>query len=291
MMYVTYEDLCRDIRSNLTKIPLCVSGVLGMPRSGMLPATIIAEHINVGLSTPDSVIAAGSVSRAMMEHGHRRMRTDGPRTLLVVDDTCYHGNSFAKTFKKLKHPAFSGYDFIFLAVYLEGPCEKFMPQIWLRDIREPAKHSPLGYALYEWNLFAHGNLTARTLFDLDGVFCKEPPDERNEEAYLTYIKNPMPLYVPTGDTISVCTYRLEKYRKETMDFLRLIGAERVNLFMNPAKDYWERCNTGAAWQFKAEKYKDDYWLLFVESDDYQARKIHELTGKPVVCIETNSVYD
>jgi len=290
MIYFTYEDMCRDIRNNLTMIPRYVAGVLGMPRSGMLPATIIAEYLNVGLSTPDSVIAAGSVTKALLEHGHREMRMDGPRVLLVVDDTCFHGNSMARTMKKLKHPAFAGYEFIFLAVYLEGPCEKFTPHVWLRDIREPAKRGPLGYAVYEWNLFAHGNLTRRTLFDLDGVFCKEPPDERDEEAYLQYIMNPVPLYIPTGGPISICTYRLEKYRKETMDSLRNLGAQRVNLYMFPSHDYWERCNTAASWQYKADMYKDDYWLLFVESDDYPARKIHELTGKPVICIETNELY-
>lgn len=290
MIYITYEDLCRDIRNNLTLIPRYVAGVLGMPRSGMLPATIIAEHLNVGLSTPDGVIAAGSVTKALLEHGHREMRMDGPRVLLVVDDTCYHGNSMAKVQKKLKHPAFAGYEFIYLAVYLEGPCEKFKPHVWLRDIREPARRGPLGYALYEWNLFAHGNLTRRTLFDLDGVFCKEPPDERDEAAYLQYIKNPTPLYIPTGDLISICTFRLEKYRQETLDFLHGIGAAHVNLYMYPAQSYVERQGV-APWQYKADMYKDDYWLLFVESEDYQARKIRSLTGKPVVCIESNTVYD
>lgn len=290
MLYVTYEDLCRDIRNNLPKIPRDVAGVLGIPRSGMLPATMIAEYLNVGLSTPDSVIAAGSVTRALLEHGGRRLRGAGSRTLLVVDDTCYHGNSISKAMRKFKHPAFAGCEFIFLVVYLEGPGDTVTPDVWLRDVREPAKNGPFGFAVYEWNLFAHGNLTRRTLFDLDGVFCLEPPDERNEEAYLQYIKNPIPLYIPTGDLISICTFRLEKYRQETLDFLHGIGAAHVNLYMYPAQSYVERQGV-APWQYKADMYMDDYWLLFVESEDYQARKIHGLTGKPVVCIESNTVYD
>ena len=290
MIYITHEHLCRDIRLSLVKIPRNVCGVIGMPRSGMMPATIIAEHLNIGLSTPESVISAGSVEKALMEHGHRGMRTDGDKVLLVVDDTCYHGNSFADTAKKLKAPAFSGYDFIFLAVYLEGPCEKMRPDVWLRDIREPAKTGPFGYALYEWNLFAHGNLTRRTLFDLDGVFCQDPPDERDEDAYVRYIKNPVPLHIPTGGPITICTYRLEKYRKETIDFLERIGLKKVFVFMSQAKSYEERRRSISPWEYKAFIYSDDCWLLFVESDDYQARLIHEMTNKPVVCIETNKVY-
>ena len=54
--YLTYNDFTNDIRNNFKKIPKDVIGVIGIPRSGMLPATIIAEYLNVGLATIDEFI-------------------------------------------------------------------------------------------------------------------------------------------------------------------------------------------------------------------------------------------
>lgn len=293
MLYITYEDMCRDIRNNLTKIPRDVDGVIGMPRSGMLPATIIAEYLNVGLTTPDTIMSSETVEDAIGEHGHRRMNNPGRRRLLVVDDTCFHGHTLKETKARLNgHWRLTGYELIYLVVYLEGPCDATSPDIYLRDVRNEAKGGPFNWALYEWNIFAHGRLTERTLFDLDGVFCKEPPDERDTEAYLEYIKNPVPLYIPTGKDISVCTYRLEKYQNETSEFLSSVGLADATLYMFPAKTWQERHDSGITpWEYKARVYRDGYWMLFIESSDNQARKIHDLTGKPVYCVETNKIYD
>lgn len=274
MIYVAYEDLCRDIRENLTKIPRDVCGVVGVPRSGMLPATIIAEYLNVPLIDIRSLQPLGN--------GGRRMRPDFGSKILVVEDTCFHGNSLSAAKRSINELGYSGKEFEFLAVYLEGPCDRDKPDIYLRDIREEAKGGPFGWALYEWNIFAHGRLTDRTLFDMDGVICVEPPDERDTEAYEAYIKKPTPLYVPTGAFINVCTYRLEKYRDITEQSLRDMGICPV---VHMASD-----RITPAWKVKAEMYKEQRWMLFVESSEWQARRIYEETGKPVFCVQTNELY-
>jgi len=282
MIYVTYEDLCRDVRENLNKIPRDICGVIGCPRSGMIAATMIAEYLNVGLSAPDAVIDSGSVRNALSAHGRRGLREIGSNKLLVVDDTCCRGGSLAAVKQKLRHSAFNSYQLIYLVVYLEGKCDKDRPDIWLRDIREEAKDGPFGWAIYEWNLFAHGRLTERTLFDLDGVICEEPPDERKVDEYEAYIQKPIQKYLPTGD-IHICTYRLEKYRNYTLAGLATLGINKCNCKMATGRDI-------PSWKFKADIYMDSQWLLFVESSDGQAKRIAEATGKPVICIETNKMY-
>ena len=248
----------------------------------MLPATMIAEFLNVGMTSVHGAIEAGSVELALCEHGGRPVHMHDSRKLLVVDDTCFHGNSITATKKKLWHDAFQGYEIIFLVVYLEGPCDKASPDIWLRDIREEAKGGPFGWAMYEWNIFAHGRLTDRTLFDLDGVICVEPPDERDVEKYESYIEKPIPLYVPTCNVINICTYRREMYRDVTIESLRVLGFKNINLFMS------DRSIPSA--KQKAEIYKDEKWLLFIESSRRQALEIHLMTGKPVICIDSNELF-
>ena len=283
MIYITYEDLCRDVRENIRKIPRDVCGVIGCPRSGMIPAAMIAEHLNVGLSSPEAVIDCGSVEKALSAHGGRRLRATASKKLLVVEDTCARGRALLSAKEKLKHPVFAGYEPIFLVAYLEGRCDYCMPDIWLRNIREQAKDGPFGWAIYEWNLFAHGKLTERTLFDLDGVLCEEPPDERDVPEYEAYIQNPVPKFIPTAETVHICTYRLLKYTDMTLSGLSKMGLRNCDLKMATGRDR-------PAWQFKAAFYQDANWLLFVESSDKQARMIHELTGKPVICITTNKLY-
>lgn len=288
MEYITYENLCRDIRRNLSKIPRDVSGVIGIPRSGMLPATIIAEHLNVGLASVTDAVA-GSLNLALETHGHRELRFNGSRKLLVVDDTCYKGRSLASAKGKLHELEKLGYELIYLCVYLEGPADVAAPDIFLRNIRDKAQSWKPEFVLYEWNLFAHTWLTGRTLFDLDGVLCLDPPDERDQDAYEAYIQNPVPLHIPTADRVGVCTYRLPKYANETLAFLNNAGIFCSSLYMGPWATMEERA-AQLPWEWKAAVFKDPQWLLFVESEDKQARKIFELTGKPVICIETNRAY-
>ena len=274
MIYVTCEDLCRDIRQNLDKIPRDVCGVIGVPRSGMLPATIIAEYLNVPMYDLHSFNEIG--------HGGRPLHRTSGRKFLVVDDTCFNGYSTKETKQLLLNRRRDGADFVFLVVYLEGPCFLDGPDVYLRDVREEAKSCPFGWAMYEWNIFAHGALTERTLFDLDGVIFVDPPDERDVEAYEAYIKNPTPLHVPTGKT-NICTYRLEKYADITLESLDAVGVEYESLTMAKGRDI-------PSWRLKANMYANERWVLFVESSEAEARKIQEATGKPVFCVETNELY-
>ena len=189
MIYVTYEDLCRDIRENLNKIPRDVCGVVGVPRSGMLPATIIAEYLNVPMFDLHSLVEIG--------HGGRPLKRTSGNKLLVVDDTCFHGNSLTVTKRTLREHGYDGFDFEFLVVYLEGPCDNDKPDIYLRDIR-------------------------------DMGIC--------------------PVVHMVSDRIT------------------------------------------PAWKVKAEMYKEQRWILFIESSEWQARHIYEETGKPVFCVQTNELY-
>lgn len=46
MTYTTYEDLSNCIRRNVWKVPADVDLIVGVPRSGMIPALMLAELMN-----------------------------------------------------------------------------------------------------------------------------------------------------------------------------------------------------------------------------------------------------
>ena len=57
MLYISYEKLITDIRKNKHKIPKNILGTIGIPRSGMIPASILSEALNVWLSSIDEFIS------------------------------------------------------------------------------------------------------------------------------------------------------------------------------------------------------------------------------------------
>lgn len=56
MKYITLNDLSNTIRTNIYKIPRNIDFIIGVPRSGMIPASIIASFLNVPLIDVNSFV-------------------------------------------------------------------------------------------------------------------------------------------------------------------------------------------------------------------------------------------
>ena len=295
MYYISLEDLNNDIRNNFYKIrlyegkkPFC--GVLGVPRSGMIPASIIAEMLNVGLASVNEFVEnqLGSFDN----HGGRLLNSVKPskrKKLLVVEDTCYNGYSLERT-KKLLEPLSYKYEFVFMCVYLEGTLKVMTPDFFLRDIREIALKTETKTALYEWNIMH--NIQGACIYDVDGVIFLNPPKGLSHREYVNYIKNPVPLYIPsTSRKLTFCTYRLIKYYDITFSSLLKNGIKPKKLYMFESDSYAERKKT-PSYIYKSHVYSElePEKRLFIESNDTQAKLIYETTKKPVYCLTSNKMY-
>ena len=289
MKYITLEDLSKTIRTNLWKIPRDIDFIMGVPRSGTICASIISEFLNVPLIDIDSFV--GGIKpygggRLRHFYGNKKQET---KRVLVVDDTVYTGLSKVQAKEKLA--PFTDYQFIFMAVYLEGPGEKYI-DLYLEDVRKYTKgFTEIVY--YEWNIFHHneGDMSG-FLFDLDGVMCLDPPDERQEEEYNAFIKSAPPLFLPSTKIGGIATYRLDKNREITEKWLADHGVNYGLLYMFNAQSWDERNAMGISpEQMKSFIYGNSpQYKLYIESNKHQAEKIHEMTGKPVLCTENNKLY-
>lgn len=286
MKYIALNDLNQTIRKNLWKIPHDIDFVIGVPRSGMLPATIIAEFLNVPLIDYKSFCSGVTPSGG----GRLRMRkSNNTGKVLVIDDTTYSGASMRGVKESLKS---FNYKFIYSVAYLEGDAGEKEIDLYLEDVRKYTKKDS-SIVLYEWNVHNHyPPLMQRCIYDIDGVLCLDPCDERNEEEYLKYIKNATPLFTPTVPIGKILTYRLSKNRDITMEWLKKNGIQYNALIMFNASSWTEREMMGISPEdMKGNFYKNDPDSnLFIESDDKQARKIHQISGKPVLCVESNTLY-
>lgn len=292
--YITYNDMIKDINENIWKIPKDIDGVIAVPRSGVIPAIIIAMYFHIPLTTVDIFLNSKAPYEAFTSFGgglrfYQTIKKDKElKKFLVIDDTYASGNSMKKTKEKLKN---FNYDFVYSSMYLEGKKEDGI--LCLKDLSDLKSISKIGFNLYEWNIFCHF-LEHKFLFDIDGFIFYEPPLDTNIEKYEAYIKNPILKHkvIDTGNLpIDFLTYRLVKYQKETIESLVSNGINVGKIYMYNAQTIEER-NKIPSYLFKASFYKShDEYLLYVESDDYQAKMIHNISGKPVFSVEKNCIYN
>lgn len=288
MKYVTLNELCKTIRDNIWKVPRDIDFIIGNPRSGMIAAGIIASFLNVPMIDVNSFVAGAKPSggnRLMyFMSGHTPTRK-----VLVVDDTVSSGRSMNKVKEKLS--GFTGIQFVYMCVYMEGLGIDTV-DFYMEDLRAFTKNFTT-IVFYEWNIMQHHEeFMERFLFDIDGVFCLEPPDERNEEEYLKYIENATPLFIPRTKIGGIITFRLLKNKEITQRWLEKVGITYDKLMMFNANSWEERMESGVTpEQYKAWNYKkNEQFMLMIESSDYQASRIAEMAGKPVYCVESNKLY-
>ena len=203
--------------------------------------------------------------------------------MLVVDDTVDSGMSMQKIKEELK-PVSDKFNLCFMAVYVANEKSAEFVDVYIKQLSQPR--------VFQWNYMYH-NITANACYDMDGVLCVDPTDEENDdgEKYLQFIKNAKPLYLPNREIGYIVTSRLEKYRKETEQWLEKHGVRYKKLYMLDCTAE-ERRKYRLHAKYKAKIYgqiKDSG--LFIESDAEQAMEIAQLTGKRCICCTNDSMYE
>lgn len=273
----SFEDLARIVRANFHRIPADIDIVVGIPRSGMIPATMIALYFNVALTDLEGLLE-GRVISAGSQRAKGRVKTEPHqwKKVLLVDDSIQSGNSMKAAVDRLREQG--RWDVVSCAVLGVQEAEGKADLIF--EIC-PAPR------IFEWNMMHHPLLTS-VCIDIDGVLCVDPTDEENDDGlrYQEFLTSAQPLHLPTYPVGAVVSSRLEKYRAETEAWLARhnVKYETLHLLDMTAE---ERRRKRAHGTFKADVYRSNpNWRLFIESDPSQAEEIARLTGKAVVCINS-----
>lgn len=271
MYYRNVKDLNNIILQRLSIIPRDFDLIVGVPRSGMLPANLLALYLNRPYTDIHSFLN-GHIYKA----GARSQFFDISefKKILVVDDSIASGAAMVEVKESLKHLE-TEFDIKYCAVYVIPGKEK-MVDYFFEVVPLPR--------YFQWNILNHTTLE-KACFDIDGVLCADPLPEQNDdgEKYIDFILNAPPLFIPGSKIGTIVTSRLEKYRKETETWLAANNIKYNELVMLNLPNMEARQRANSHGDHKAKAYLAKPYVLFVESEYHQAVEINRLSKKPVLC--------
>ena len=231
----TTADLCRGAIELVGMLPANIRGVIGVPRTGMIPAGIVAEHRHVPLGTLDSFLNLVDGAELWLTHGVREPKSD-PGPIVVIDDSASSAARTMLDVRRLLHARLPSLEFLFAAIFappgtpgLDFVVYQPLPDRWWQEHNLLlGDHAPLRMA------------------DLDGVICEDPNiNETDDQAFwFSHFADARPKLLPRWLPLyAIVTSRLEKYRWVTEDWIARYGCKYERLLMVDApnvatRDRW-----------------------------------------------------
>ena len=278
LQYKSFEDLSKDTLLLASRVPADVDIVAGVPRSGLLAANLLALFLNKPLADIDGLLEGRILSsgqRTSFLFSSASPSPDRPPKILVVDDSVAKGLAIQAVREKIRQSNISG-SFIYGAVYV-CPGAAHHVDYYARVVPRPR--------LFEWNLLHHAYLN-HCCVEIEGVLCRNPTmEERNNESRSRhFIEHATPNILTSFEVGCLVTTRPEQYRQQTEAWLARHGIRYRRLLMagNAEGVGQTQIETSSAW--KADVYRNEKYLLFIENDRWVAEAIARRTGKKVYCV-------
>ena len=262
MNFVSYKQLNEWILEFIKTIPNKFDLIVGIPRCGLVFASILSAKFGRPLTVPDSYWMWKSPLPNL-----------GINSILICDDAISSGQQMDMAIKM---------------IHIRYPNAKIEIAVVIKHLNSVVDYyhkitdDP---KLFEWSLvhFKSGKLAC----DIDGVICNDLPvgfeEEISPEGYEDHIKNAIPQFIPqyTIDTIVSC--RVERWRKETEKWLQKVGIkyEQLKLW-----DIEKPANRIGKWaDYKIEEIGNANIDYVFESNWEQTQRIYEALKIPVLCFE------
>lgn len=272
--WVPTSQLVADTLELAKKIPSDIDVVVGVPRTGMIVASLLATKLGLPLGywNQDSGVWE------LVGNGRREIDNDFVKDkarILVIDDSVNTSWSMSglRSGYKWKETA---------AVYVNplfSDCVDIVGKVW------PMPH------FFEWHFFG-SDLVKQCAFDMDGIICEDCPPECDDDGdkYIKWMETVEPKWLPRPCVVpAIITSRLQKYRDLTTEWLEKHGVKYDELYMGPWDKLADR-NVDRVVEHKAGGFVSCGCKIFIESCKHQAQAIHNQTQRTVICPPTGQVF-
>lgn len=254
----TFDDVFGLASDWADLLPRDFDCIIGVPRSGLLVANVLASKMNKPLSTTDSFIA-GQVWADKYAKGPQKYRK-----VLLVEDAVNEGRQLKEDVSKLLlHDPSLEVKTGCLITPFTSQMQDFIDYSYVN-----ARNCPS-----EWHMHSFF-LNKRLAVDLDGVLSDEVHGG--------------PLLIPSFEVAAVVSARLESERAQTEKLLQDFGVRYQQLILFPKLAEGRTLRSIAEYKAAAAKKLCVDW--FWESDAPAAELIAGLLGKPVYCPSNRLIY-
>lgn len=273
--FISYGQLANLTNEWIKTLHFPIDAVIGIPRSGMLVASIIATKLGKPLVNFDEFIR---YSRHNPPHSYKTMKN-----VFVVDENINTGKSMHRVLRLIaKNRDLKKFTIITGSLlYISGDNEtaiKASVDTYYKPIRPPF--------LFEWSLVdIHQANNLKICFDLDGVLCENcsPEVDADEVKYRNWLSTVTPYLIPHYTIDSIISNRLEKYRKLTEEWLHRNNIKYRKLILWNIDSKTKRGNNFSKRKIDIlNKIKPD---IFFESSIQETMDIYIHTNIPVLCID------
>ena len=281
MNYRSINDLNACIVANLHRLPRDLDLIVGIPRSGLLAANLIALHLNLPMTDLKGFIESrrpeGGMRLKSLESAAGRKSAG---VVLLVDDSVHSGRAILSARQRIADAGL-GRRVISAGVFVD-PNAVSKVDFYFDTCPMPR--------IFEWNLMHHP-LLEQACVDIDGVLCRDPLEEENDDGakYEKFLITAEPFLIPSVTIGVLVTCRLEKYRQLTEAWLAKNGVSYQKLVMMDYPDKAARIAAANYAGYKASVYRETGTMLFIESSSEQAGAIAQMAGRDVFCIETREM--
>ncbi|MDQ8204654.1 phosphoribosyltransferase family protein [Pelagicoccus sp. SDUM812003] len=280
MNYRSVSNLCDQLVQWTHELPRDLDLIVGVPRSGLLVANLLALYTNVPMSDVKGYLDGRILSTGPRFKGRKiDLKREGLK-VLVVDDSLRSGGQLSKVKQSLSELS-RKHTILYGAVYVR-PGTQTMVDYACELLDTPR--------VFEWNILHH-DLLEESCVDIDGVLCRDPSEMENDDGdrYRDFISSVPPFNLPSQPIGRLVTCRLEKYRDLTEAWLEKHGVVYKELVMMDLPDAQARRKARSHGSYKAEVYKRTRSRLFIESSITQAIEISNASDMPVFCMDTRQM--
>ena len=307
MHYRGIDHLHHAVLANLSKIPHDVDLIVGIPRSGLLVANILALYLNrpmtdlAGLAerrllatgkrfvpvppaiaeidelTRFDVVAPGSdrlggeLSLELVPAPAPTDLFDRAQKILIVDDCISLGTEIAKAREKVAAAGFA--DKALYACVYSFPERPHLVDLVLELVPRPM--------CFQWSCM-HSKELAGHCCEIDGVMAAEAPESvRSDPRRLgQHFATATPIFRPTTVVGKIITARDVRHREITEAWLERYGIRCGELIMRDPAEFGDDFRSRL--RFKAAAYRASGSELFIEGTLEAAHQLWAETGLPVL---------
>ena len=277
--FISYDQLSKIIQTNINRFRK-YDLIVGIPRSGMIPAYMIAFYLNKRVCSLNEFIS-GQFNKTF---GYRKINTNQIKNILILDDSMLSGRAIKDAKQEIESiNELKKYSIEYGCIFGTSKNSRDI-DLCITELDPPR--------IFQWNYLNHPNCK-NWCFDIDGVLCEDPSNDQNDDGpiYSDFVLNAPPLFVPKYEIGALVTSRLEKYRSLTEEWARKNNINYKYLAMLDLPDKKTRLKQKAHTRTKIEFYgSHPEFNLFVESNPKQAEEIARATGKQVICVETAQLF-